>query len=56
MESSSTQAVTPHTIDLTTQDDDTLNLNCGFAAVVVDKIVGHVDLEKARARNLSKSK
>ena len=39
-----------------TNNEDNLNLNCRFAATVIDKLVGHVNLEKARARNLAKSK
>ena len=38
----------------TSNNEDYLNLNCGFAATVIDKLVGHVDLEKARVCNLVK--
>ena len=34
-----------------TTNEDVLNLNYGFAVEVVDKIVGHVDIERAQASN-----
>ena len=45
-----------HTVSRSPTNEETLNLSCGYAAEMVDKIVGHVDLEKAWARNLVKSK
>lgn len=34
---------------------NSLNFNCGYAASVIDKLVGHVDLERARSRNNAKA-
>ena len=35
-------------------DASRLNFNHGFASVVVDKLVGHADLELAQSRNMTK--
>ena len=36
--------------------EHSLNFNCGYASTVIDKIVGSVDLQRARARNNAKAK
>ena len=37
-------------------NDHPLNFNCGYASTAIDKLVGAVDLQRARARNHAKAK